>query len=325
MSKPASKTLIGVFVVGAVALAVLAVIVFGSGKLFTRSTRYVMYFEGSVKGLAIGSPVMFRGVKVGEVRDIGISFNADDLSFVIPVIIEVHTEKVQKKGKDRVQSQDHYLTAMIEHGLRAQLQILSVVTASLMIAIDMVPDKPARFYSLDDRYLEIPTIPSTIDEFLRTAQEIPLKELFDKLLAAIEGIDRAVNSDDLAESMRSLNEGLADAKEILASIRTQADPVLADLKQATSSLKTLLANSEQVPGKISEALTVAVRTLNQAETVLTSFADVASDKSPIYKQVNDTLEQLSKAARSLRTLSDFLDRHPEALLWGKEPYKGVKE
>jgi paraquat-inducible protein B len=325
MSKPANKTLIGIFVVGAVALAVLAVIVFGSGKLFTRSTRYVMYFEGSVKGLSIGSPVMFRGVKVGEVRDIGISFNADDLSFVIPVIIEVHTEKVQKKGKDRVHSQVHYLTAMIERGLRAQLQIQSVVTGQLMIAIDIVPDKPARFYNLDARYLEIPTMPSAIDEFLKTAQEIPLKELFDKFLTAIEGIDRAVNSDDLAESMRSLNEGLADAKAILASIHAQTDPVLTDLKQATYSLKTILANGEPVPGKISEALTVAVRTLNQAETALASFADVASDKSPLYRQVTDSLEQLSKAARSLRSLTDFLDRHPEALLWGKQPYKGAKE
>ena len=65
MSKPASKTLIGVFVIGAIALAVLAVVVFGSGRFFSEKMPLVMYFEGSVAGLNIGSPVMFRGVKVG--------------------------------------------------------------------------------------------------------------------------------------------------------------------------------------------------------------------------------------------------------------------
>ena len=75
MSKPANKTMIGLFVVGAIVLIVVAIGVLGSGKFFKRQFNYFMVFEGSVKGLNVGSPVVFRGVKVGVVSVIRMHFN----------------------------------------------------------------------------------------------------------------------------------------------------------------------------------------------------------------------------------------------------------
>ena len=94
MSKPANKTLIGVFVIVAIGLVVGAILILGSGRFFRHYPKYVMYFESSVKGLSIGSPVVFRGVKVGSVTDISMDFNPSDLSILIPVYVELGEETV---------------------------------------------------------------------------------------------------------------------------------------------------------------------------------------------------------------------------------------
>ena len=93
MAKEASKTLIGVFVVGAIALAVIGITIFGSGKFFKDNPTYVMYFDGSIDGLTVGAPVEFRGVKIGQVSEIKASFNAKDLNFVIPVYAKIDNDR----------------------------------------------------------------------------------------------------------------------------------------------------------------------------------------------------------------------------------------
>src|SRR5512136_691472 len=98
MSKSANRTLIGAFVVGAVALAVILLIILGSGRLFSHNFINVMYFRGSVKGLNVGSPVMFRGVKIGSVKRIELLYDARDLSFLIPVYVEIDPNKMVYVG-----------------------------------------------------------------------------------------------------------------------------------------------------------------------------------------------------------------------------------
>ena len=94
-----NQAVIGAFVVGAVVLAVVGVIVFGSGKMFQKVNHYVMYFEGSVKGLNIGAPVTFRGVKIGSVVEISLHVNPENLKFHIPVVIEINKGKIEKTAE----------------------------------------------------------------------------------------------------------------------------------------------------------------------------------------------------------------------------------
>ena len=133
MSKAASKTLIGAFVIGAIALAVIAVIIFGSGKFFTKRPVYVMFFEGSVKGLNEGSQVNFRGVKIGSVKDIELKFDAKDLAFLIPVYVEIDPTKVT--GFKGTIGREEAWEELIQKGLRAQLELQSVLTGQLMINV----------------------------------------------------------------------------------------------------------------------------------------------------------------------------------------------
>ena len=94
MSKKANKTLIGVFVVAAIVMMTAAVIILGSGKFFAEKHDYIAFFEGSVKGLRNGAPVMFRGVRIGEVTDLALYYQRDDSSFRIPVRITLWADKV---------------------------------------------------------------------------------------------------------------------------------------------------------------------------------------------------------------------------------------
>ena len=319
MSKPANKTLIGAFVVGAVALAVVAVVIFGSGKLFTEKLIDVMYFQGSVKGLSVGSPVMFRGVRIGSVTNVQLQFDPKDTSFIIPVYVEIDLNKVKVIGNEPTEEQ---LPKLIAKGLRAQLDIQSIVTGQLMVNLDFFPNTPVRLVALDKRVPEIPTIPSDLDQFLRTASEIPLKDIVDKLMRSLEGIDKAVNSPNLAMSIQSLSDGLKEARGILKKVNEQVDPILVNLKDSSKSVKEVLAKTEAVPKQLDDALKTAQATLAQAEKTLLSVQEVASENSVLVIDVDHTLQEVSKTARSVRYLTDYLQRYPEAIVKGKQSGKG---
>jgi paraquat-inducible protein B len=320
MSKPASKTLIGVFVLGALVLAVIALVIFGSGKFFERRITYVMYFDGSVKGLNIGSPVVFRGVKIGSVKDIELKADMKDFKLVIPVYVQVEPQKVTIMQGAPAHGQ--YIEELVKKGLRAQLEMQSIVTGQLMINVDFYPDKPARFIGLDTKYPEIPTVPSPLDEMLKTAQELPLKELFDRLLKSIAGIEKIANSPQMTASLDSLSESLKEARKILTKVDQEIGPMMASLKETSSSFKAIADKSEGVPASVEKTLATAQDALKQAEKTFISVQNLASNNSVLVYQVDNALEEVSRASRSVRSLSDYLYRHPESLISGKKPAKG---
>jgi len=320
MSKAASKTLIGVFVLGAIALGVIAVIIFGSGKFLTKRPVYVMFFEGSVKGLNEGSPVNFRGVKIGSVKGIELKFDPKDLVFLIPVYVEIDPTKVT--GSRSTIGSAEIWEELIQKGLRAQLELQSFVTGQLMINVDFYPGKPARYVGMDKRFPEIPTVSSPLDQLLRTAEELPLKELFDKLLKSIEGIEKFANSPQIASSLESLSEGLKESRKILTKIDQQIGPMMSNLKETSDSIKAFADKSQNVPAALEMTLATAQASLKQAEKTFISVQKLASDNSVLVYQIDNALGEVSKASRSVRSLSDYIYRHPESLIKGKGNAKG---
>ena len=149
MSKPANKTMIGAFVVGAVVLAVAAIVLFGSGKFFQKTEPWLTFFHGSVKGLNVGSPVVFRGVQIGQVTDIIVGFDASKLEVLIPVFFEVDPEKFKDIGSPAETEELEMHKALIDRGMRTQLQIQSLVTGQLLINVDFYPDTPANLIGID--------------------------------------------------------------------------------------------------------------------------------------------------------------------------------
>jgi len=225
MSKKANKTLIGAFVVGAAILLILSLVVFGSGKFFSRTIKYVLFFEGSVKGLAIGAPVTFKGVKIGTVKDITLVYDPHIRFAFIPVIIETEPDRIKGAPLNRDRKNLQFL---IDTGLRAQLEIQSFLTGQLAVTLDFFPDKPVRLLGLIKDYPEIPTIPSPLGELQKNIGDIPVKEI----------------SLDLQESMHSLNIALKESRE---TIIFDVENTLREVAEAARSVRLLAEHLEQHP------------------------------------------------------------------------------
>ncbi|MDH5203892.1 MAG: MlaD family protein [Nitrospirota bacterium] len=317
MIKKVNKTLIGVFVTGAIALIVIAVLIFGSGKFFKKTHKYVMFFEGSVQGLNIGSPVIFKGVKVGSVTDIDLIVDPKDRTLRIPVFIELEPGRI-KGVTQQFRRDPKAIQNAIDKGLRAQLQMQSFVTGQLMIGLDFLPDKPALYVGLVKEYQEIPTIPTALEELSKTLQELPLKEIFTKLDLTFEGIQKLVNSPKTKESIESLNHILKDTQKLVQHINEKIDPLMVSLTKTSDATYDTLVQAKSTMSTTKDTLKSTQDILKQAEKTLGTF----SEDSRLVYELNRTLRELSAASRSVKFLSEYLERHPEALLKGKGSDKG---
>jgi len=381
MSKMANKSLIGAFVVGAIALAVISVIIFGSGKFFRKQLQFITFFQGSIKGLSVGSPVTFRGVKIGEVKNIHIQARPSDLTFQIPVLLEIDPSVIESVDPGAKIGAKPYeqIQALIDKGLRAQLQSQSFVTGQLAVALDFYPDKPPVLVAQDKKYHEIPSVPTPIEELQKTIQDLNLKEFAEKVKATLDGIEKAVNSPEIAKTLKSvsgaaeetrvmvknvssqvtplasnLNETVKDAKKMVENldrqmttllpsiegtmkdaqklvqhVDTRIDPMAANAEEAmkginslvNNDVKKLVGNLDQgvakVMPEIAKSLDQLGGTLLEAQAALRSVGGAAGAQSPLMYQLRETLEELANAAQSLRSMADYLEQHPEALIRGK--------
>ncbi|OPY78441.1 MAG: Paraquat-inducible protein B [Syntrophorhabdus sp. PtaU1.Bin153] len=314
MSKPVNKKVIGIFVVVAIALVVGAILILGSGKFFKTYPKYVMFFEGSVKGLAVGAPVDFRGVRIGTVTEIKMMFNPKDSSIMIPVYVELGQGEVEITGvpaPDLARMHREEGQELIKRGLKAQLEMQSFVTGQLMISLDFYPDKPARFVGADKRYPEIPTVPTTLQELTKRVEKIPIEQIFDKLGGALDGINKTINSAEMARIMRSMAQGVDDARALLQSIDAEIKPVAVDFRDTTHEIRKLAVSATKASDHAGLALKSAQGAMGNIETM-------AGDDSVLAYRLNKTLGELENTARSLRILTETLDQQPQSVLFGKK-------
>lgn len=324
MAKAASKTRIGLFVVGAVSLAIIAVAVFGSGSFFADKRYYVMFFDGTVKGLTVGSPVMFHGVRIGSVTSISLIFNTTNMTVTVPVVVEFEPDKVKRIDGPDTEEMEDYVKKLVAKGLRGQLQLQSFVTGQLMIAIDFFPSTPARYVGLVDEYSEIPTTPSSLEQITKTLENLPIQEFVTKLTKTIDGLNTLVNSPEAMASLKSVREGLHETAAIMKKVNSQIEPIIVNLSATTVSLKSAtgkmdaaLSGSNGIPEQLTQTLSSARETLENVRKTLASMESTTSENSVLMTDVGDTLQELSQAARSIRVLSDFLEQHPDSVVWGK--------
>ena len=312
MARQPNKTLIGAFVVGAVALAVAGLFIFSSGKLLKNTGTFILYFDGSLKGLDVGAPVNFKGIKIGSVTDIKVQLESEDFTDIrIPVLVEIDRDMIKesselikskgyqdwRKRREEMQKAGKIIKYMVDNGLRAQLVSQSMVTGKLMIQLDFYPDKPARFVAAGNEHIEIPTIPSRLDEIAKAIEEVPFKELIAKATLTIEGIERLVNAPELKDTVVTLRDTIQDLRTLVKNLDDGVDG--------------LTSNVENTLKKTSEALV-------QATNTLTAVQGELKDTTPVIRyELSNSLKELADAARSLNALTDYLQRNPESLLRGK--------
>lgn len=328
MGKRANPAVVGAFVVGAVVLAVAAVALFGSGRLFRTTYPYVVFFSGDVNGLNVGAPVKLKGVEVGVVSKIMLNVGQSSIverspsdieaqGLSIPVIIELEAEALTDRGA-MLTPDPHTIQRMIERGLGAELSMESFVTGVLYVKLDLDPKSEKRMVA-DPAvpYIEIPTQPTRFEEverkaamFLSRLDKLDVEGLIDALTETIDGINRLVNLPALSETVelmpetvRKLNTAVDEASQTLASVRKLGDD-LGD--RADGALASLTRTADHA----GEALVTARATL-------ASVNEVLDPESPAFYQFSRSLEDLAAATRAIRRLAEDLERNPSSLLRGR--------
>lgn len=317
-----SPKFVGAFVIGALALIVISVVLVGSGHFFQHTSEYVLYFRGSVNGLRVGAQVKVRGVPIGSVTEIRLSLDpAGEAAYrakhpdeiLIAVVIEVDLRQLAGLGAVRVNelTKPGVFRRAVKRGLRAYLGTESMVTGLLFVALDFKPGTPENLVlPPDSRYLEIPTIPTALEQ----AQE--------DITAALDKLRKV----DFEALLTSLTETLDALRQLVGSPRTQA--VIDSLTRTTDSLdktsKSFRSLAEKMHGEIAPLSQSLQRTsdtanlaLQQAKETLATVQTTVNPDSPLGYQLRETLIQVSEAARQIRELAEFLQRNPSAIIRGK--------
>lgn len=363
MSKKANTTAIGLFVIGAVLLAMAGIVIFGGGKFFVKKYNYVAYFSGSVKGLNMGAPVLWNGVKVGEVTKISMEFDAKEVAMRIPVVFQMsrgNSNIVNREYYEGINktTQDEILIDLVNRGLRAQLAPQSVITGLLYVKLEFFPESESTLVGQESlgsdlELTEIPTVPSDMEALARTFENLPLKQIAQNLADMTSGIDKLVNSPHIAailtsvegatatldQTMTSLDKQLVslagdlkiviqNTNRLVNNLNRQVDPVAQGLIDTTDAATGALNQAEEtfsltqgpaaeLVADIQQAVDAATQALEQANTTMQAIDTLAGEDSETIYTLNTALEEIAMAARSIRAVAEYLERHPESLLRGK--------
>lgn len=307
---------IGAFVLGAVALAIAAIAVLGSGRLFHKTYPFILVFRGNVNGLRVGAPVKIKGVTIGSVTDIEIqldlgleSVGTSAAGIKIPVRIEIDQDRLNRAAKGPGMSQD--VRRAVQQGLRAQLAMESFVTGLLYIDLDIHPGSPEH-YELppNSSPQEIPTLKTTFEEAQSTAakliaqlDKIHLDELVRTANQTVVALGDLARSPDIRSALVSLNQTATSLGDTAQSIRELTEHVDRQVGPMATSIE-----------KGAHDMDMAVQ---KAQTALDRIQSGLQPDAPLVYRANQALEDVSAAARSLRELSDYLQRNPSAIVRGR--------
>ncbi|MEF3075605.1 MlaD family protein [Methylobacter sp. Wu1] len=329
MSKPISPVAIGGFTVGALALLLIALFVFGGGQFFQADkVRFVVFFDSSLNGLEIGAPVKMQGVKIGEVKQIVLQIDPNATKIYKPVVIEIDRNSLTSIGgtpfpramthKDREENRDRLVAA----GFRARLEMQSLLTGLLYIDFDVHRDKPPVFTGLEYQgLLEVPAIPTTVDELRNTASEVakrlhdlPLEDIVRDLSASLREIKDFIASKDVRKSTAALANTLEGMEQTVKTLNHNLEPLLANTSKTMVSTNALIKDLKPIVANTDKTLSTATATLDRARDSMAKLGGAVGPES----ELTETLEALKDAARSMENLTDYLERHPEAVLTGKD-------
>ncbi len=320
MAKRSDPKTIGLFVAGALALGVATVVILASGHFFRRTHEYVVFFRGNVNGLRVGAPVKFKGVEIGAVKDVrlnlkfqaGATRKAALTEITIPVLIDIDQGKLARYGTGTFDLSDPTgIRIAVASGMRAQLAMQSLLTGLLYVDLEMYPNtKPNLVLKANSSIQEIPTIPTALEEAQSAAtrvvsalDRVDFPRVFSAISDTLDSIRDIVQAPETKETFANLNRTLVAMNETALSIRETSERMNGQIEPTARELR-----------ETSESANLALKHMQGA---LDALQASLGPKAPLIYQSGQTLQQLSDAARSLRELTDYLQRNPSAIVRGR--------
>lgn len=328
---------IGVFTVAGLVLTVLALVAAG-GKWFVSQEQARMDFDSSVYGLQVGAPVVFRGVRLGQVVHVGLAPAAPG-AIAVPVRVELDRALLLELLGESQPITESAVDRLVARGLVANLATQSLLTGQLYINLDLdldlgrPPAPPAANVATPapaagataDGIVKIPTTRTRLQTLQAQLEQLDLAQLGRDLTAAAAAARQLV-ADPETQRLVQRTAAAATAMERLAT-RMEADwPLLAAQARATlASTERTVATAGEAATQVKElasagqpALADLRATADEVQRSAAALRQTVSSDSELHRNAVRTLEEVAQAARALRTLADTLDQHPDALLRGRE-------
>jgi len=333
----ASALRIGLFTIAGLGLlAALAVSLLG-GRLFTHNERAVMYFSGSIHGLQVGAPVVFRGVRIGSVHEIGVVGDPQAGSFRLPVKVDIDRGLIRdEQGRTIGSAPEFSLSALVARGLSAKLAQQSLLTGQLYVDLDLRPGQSVSPRPQGPRgMVEIPTTAATTMQALQAQLAgVDIGQVARDLVVITASLRQLVSGPQLRQTLDELAQATASLNRLTGSLERRVGP-LADAAQGT------LAGAQRVMGQAGSAVERVAAAASRAEALLApdspllasvqrsadeltrtaaALRQAAADEATAMQSLQtleQTMKDVSRAARSMRELAEVLERQPDALIRGR--------
>jgi paraquat-inducible protein B len=313
---------VGGFVLGAIALGVLAILFFSGGQWFARSTEAIVFFQESVAGLEAGAPVTFRGARIGSVKSVAIRVAPDRVNAKIAVILEMNPKQVVRENPELAGEEPDF-RRLVQAGLRAQLAVQSLITGQLRVDLDFRSGTPAPPVEIAEGLPEIPAIRSELGQLRNELTNLPLRELVDAgqgALVAVAQLSRHIDA-KLDPLVSSAHDTLDAATRTFQTADNAISRVQADAATTLRDLDLLLIDARGQlgarGGELSRTLASADRATRQIETLASSLNGLVDSRTPFRGNLDATVRDLAGAASSLRAFAQTVERNPNALLMGR--------
>ncbi len=336
MSKKVSPTLIGLFTLSGLLLGAAALLLFGAGKFFEKTSNIMLYFDKSANGLLVGSEVRFGGIRIGRVTSIKVLIDQQQNRKIIPVVVELSERDLRDVGSTSGSTLDFVSEAGVKKavtdGLRARMKQQSLLTGQLYIEFDIVPNSPWFEYQPETKppFPIVPTIGTELDELISgVANGL---EKFNKLdlegiVKDMRGVLETANTQLAALNLEEINENVIDitkdvkaftGNEKLVKAIDNLDVTLTTVRELTDKankgMDPLLAELETVM-KQSNASLVKI------EEASADIARVTNPRAPVLMRLQNTMDEIESATLAIKELANDLKRHPNAIIVGKAPKK----
>jgi len=317
MSESRKPFLIGAFLLSGVALLVAGLLLLSRDSLLSRPVEYVVYFTGALDGLDVGADVTYRGVKVGNVQQINLSYDRTLNDVVMPVTIRINSESARSKKKDR--GFDHSIEPLITRGLRAQLQTPSLLTGKAIVALDFSPEQPG--YIRDPHIIDlpaIPTVPSRIDQIAdvlrdlaKGLKEMPLKETLEAANKTLLAFERIATAPETQAGLHSLSVSLANFEKISQQLQQRLPGMLDNVHSGSVELKDALVDVRHAAQSARDAL-------QQMDAMVSDGRRSLGPQSELQYELLQSLQDLGQASKALQRTAESLEQQPQSIIFGKK-------
>ncbi len=319
--KKANPKTVGGFVLGAAAIGVAAIIVFGSGRFFATTDTFVTFFPGSLQGLRLGASVDMQGIQIGTVTDLWVEVDPETLEFRRPVLVTIDNSRIKGIVDDDGAEDD--LNKMVEKGLRAQLAAQSLVTGQQSVQLGFHPDTEVRLVETDLPHLQIPTIPSSFEKVEAGLGDVVTKasQLLDEVSDLLSEENRMRVSgtlEDAREVMKMFREDVPryqklvdNANATLTSFRGLADRADGILEENQPGIKRAIDGLDEMRGNFSKLAQTATKLIEDNEKGLTEFTNTG------LVELTNLAVDAQATAEQIRRVMEEMERDPARFFLGQ--------